>query len=1074
MISVAITLAWPGAAGAAAEKPLFAPVPAWVRPVAPPAAAAPADEAPVRFLLTDQQIAFEAARQTVYSATVMQIQTPQGLAAGNISLPWRPDTDILTVHAVRIHRGTTVIDVLASGQTFTVVRREANLENAMLDGVLTANIQPEGLQVGDRLEVALSVASSDPTLNGHAEQLAANWNGVPMARAHLRMIWPTTVPMRLRATGGLVLPKPVHAGGRTEIDIRQDDVKPVVLPKGAPRRFQLGRFVEATDYADWSALSALMAPLYRTAATLPADGPLVAEVARIRALSPDPRIRTEAALALVQDRIRYVALAMGTGGLVPATAAETWGRRYGDCKGKTALLLALLAALDVPAEPVAVSTVFGDGMDRRLPMIALFDHVLVRATVAGRPYWLDGTRTGDIALDRLEVPHYGWGLPLVATGGALVPMVPALPARPYDDVTIRIDATAGIGVPAPVRIEQVFRGDLAQSARLGLASLAGDARDRALRDYWKSRYDFIDATTMTASYDPKTGEQRMVLDGKARMDWGSYGYETDGMGIGYKADFSRDPGPDAQAPFAVPYPLYNRAKETILLPPGFETLKAGGKGDVDRTLAGIAYRRTSSLVDNMFTIEKTERAVTPEFAFADAAAAQIELRKLGEDTIYVRKPAGYRATSTEVDATLAKPATTAQDYFDRGLLMMRQEQYRVAIEEFDEALKRDPKFVWALANRGMARLMLADPEATTDIDAAALLDPRNPVMLRGRGRLAFNKGAFEDAVAAYTGSLEVEAANSYALNNRALTYYLLGNDERALEDTAEAKRVDPRWSFAYGIRARILHRQGKHDLAAAEVRDMVAAGPREIATHLEAAHLYRQMERRADAMHQFELALAIKPAVQIYVERYGARDRADLAGRQADLDAIVKLAPKSGFVLVERGRMLEQAGRRPAAIALYTTAIATRPEKPRWLMLRGILFATEGKTSAADADFARAHSLGKDPADSNGYCWGKARANVALVSALADCETALKSAPDNPAYLDSKGLVLLRLARLADARLAYDRALAKSPMLASALYGRALVRTRQGDRPGADADAARALRADPDVAQHYAEIGLTL
>ena len=61
-------------------------------------------------------------------------------------------------------------------------------------------------------------------------------------------------------------------------------------------------------------------------------------------------MRAQAALGLVQDRIRYVALAMGTGGLVPADAATTWSRRFGDCKGKTVLLLAMLRALGVTTE----------------------------------------------------------------------------------------------------------------------------------------------------------------------------------------------------------------------------------------------------------------------------------------------------------------------------------------------------------------------------------------------------------------------------------------------------------------------------------------------------------------------------------------------------------------------------------------------------------------------------------------------------------------------------------------------------------------------------------------------------
>jgi hypothetical protein len=161
----------------AADKPLFGPVPAWVRPVAPPAELK-ADEAPVRILLVDQQHLLEPGRQVLYSAFAFRIQTPQGLSAGNLSFPWRPESDEFTVHKLIIRRNGQAIDVLASGQTFTVVRREVDLESAMLDGVLTANIQPEGLQVGDVVEFAASLTSSDPVMKGHVEQIAATWTGL--------------------------------------------------------------------------------------------------------------------------------------------------------------------------------------------------------------------------------------------------------------------------------------------------------------------------------------------------------------------------------------------------------------------------------------------------------------------------------------------------------------------------------------------------------------------------------------------------------------------------------------------------------------------------------------------------------------------------------------------------------------------------------------------------------------------------------------------------------------------------------------------------------------------------------
>src|SRR4051812_39800503 len=102
-------LAATSATAYAGEKPVIGPPPAWVKPVSLPAAPLAADAGPVSVLLLDQQLNFQAGRQTVYSDTAVKIQTPQGLAIGNLSFPWRPDTDELTVHKLLIRRGDQII-----------------------------------------------------------------------------------------------------------------------------------------------------------------------------------------------------------------------------------------------------------------------------------------------------------------------------------------------------------------------------------------------------------------------------------------------------------------------------------------------------------------------------------------------------------------------------------------------------------------------------------------------------------------------------------------------------------------------------------------------------------------------------------------------------------------------------------------------------------------------------------------------------------------------------------------------------------------------------------------------------
>src|SRR5206468_8803423 len=116
----------------------FGKPPAWVAPQPIPAEVAGSPDAPLALLLTDQQTRLDPGKLAIYSELAMKIQKPEGLAAGNISIPWDPATDTVTVNKLEIHRGSQVIEVLAGGQKFITLRRESGLEAAMLDGRLTA------------------------------------------------------------------------------------------------------------------------------------------------------------------------------------------------------------------------------------------------------------------------------------------------------------------------------------------------------------------------------------------------------------------------------------------------------------------------------------------------------------------------------------------------------------------------------------------------------------------------------------------------------------------------------------------------------------------------------------------------------------------------------------------------------------------------------------------------------------------------------------------------------------------------------------------------------------------------
>jgi hypothetical protein len=76
---------------------------------------------------------------------------------------------------------------------------------------------------------------------------------------------------------------------------------------------------------------------------------------------------------IAQD-FRYVSLSLGIGGYQPRTPAEVFQTQYGDCKDKATLFIALANRIGAKAYPVLLAS--SGGVDRRLPSIHQFDHMI--------------------------------------------------------------------------------------------------------------------------------------------------------------------------------------------------------------------------------------------------------------------------------------------------------------------------------------------------------------------------------------------------------------------------------------------------------------------------------------------------------------------------------------------------------------------------------------------------------------------------------------------------------------------------------------------------------------------------
>ena len=897
---VCAALFWPAFAFAA-DQPVYAPPGDWVRPRPIPVAPAPAGAA-VQYLLIDSQSNFDASGDAVFVETAAKALTPQGLATlGTVFSIWNPETDVVTIHRLHIIRGGQTIDLLTGGKTFTVLRRETNLELAMLDGSLTATFQPEGLQVGDVLDFAATIVRRDPVLLGYSQGGGLLRFPGSVAKAYFRAVWPASKPMTWRTTDGFGPPVVTHPNGGGELAYALTDPVTPLPPTGAPSRFNDLGLIELSQFKDWAEVSTLMSPLYVKASTLAPTSPLLAEAAKIRAASPDPKVRAAAALHLVQDQVRYLFLGMNLGGLKPTDADVTWTRRFGDCKGKTALLLALLHALDIEAEPALVSTTEGDGLNERLPMLSYFDHVMVRAMIDGKVYWLDGTRPADRGLDDIDIPNFGWVLPLHGAGAQLVKLSPPPAKTPLFESRMRLDASSGLDKKAPAHLEHAFHGDAGAGLHILFSKADAVELDRYLREYWRGVVPWIDVEHVGQSYDAAVGAEVLTMDGQATIDWQDEGggirdFDLSDSSLGGNRTFKRDPGPHQAAPYAVNYPMFNDRVVMVSLPSHGAGFSLIGPGDADQTTAGIAFRRTTVIAGGVVTMHTSERSIAPEFPASEAEAASAALTKLAERDVSIRAGAAYQATVPIRQSMPSGEPMTAEEYAARGFGRVQAREYDGAIADLTEAIKRNPKVKDFFYNRGVAHYEKGeDSLAEADFSQTLQLQPDDVLALLGRGETRARLRRQDDAAADFVKAQGLTPKGSAVADRVDTLYEDLGRyaDGAAVYDRMLALPVtDQQAGEILNDRCWLRAVWGEQlDLAKADCDAALAKLPNAPGILDSRAMIYLRLKQYELALADYDAALKSQPAFAHALYGRGLAKRA--LGRRAEAEMDITAAIKA-------------------------------------------------------------------------------------------------------------------------------------------------------------------------------------
>jgi hypothetical protein len=370
------------ATGPAAHSLIVPALPAWVNtPLeVDPAASLPnptgfTPVTPTRMHLVETQV--EVAQAEEFRHYAYRIETEAGLqGAGQVSVNFAPAYQTLRWHFLRIWRDGKAREVL-DASLIQVLRQEENAERFLYHGRMTALTLLHDLRVGDVVECAYTINGRNPVFGGRFGTQLVCSSDAPMDRLYYRIKGAPGRRLQIAARGDF---KPAYqeaeVDGRTEHTWRAEGVPAVSALNDAPSHECQYAYVQATEYTDWNEVRSWARALFidgaePTPEVMTYVQPLLADCKTIED-------KADALLRFVQDDIRYVGLHLNESTHRPAAPLDVIQRRYGDCKDKSLLLVALLRGIGLEADVALVNSAWRRGVIDLQPSPLSFDHAIVR------------------------------------------------------------------------------------------------------------------------------------------------------------------------------------------------------------------------------------------------------------------------------------------------------------------------------------------------------------------------------------------------------------------------------------------------------------------------------------------------------------------------------------------------------------------------------------------------------------------------------------------------------------------------------------------------------------------------
>lgn len=490
------------------------PKPSWVKSIiSDHGDEATSTEASVRYILSEQQYNIAQEKMSRFSRISMQPINENGLEhVAEISISFNPEFEELQLHEITVSRNNSSSSRLELSE-IKVLNEDASLEKRQLNGRVKALAILEDIRVNDVITYSYTIKGTNPILGKKRfGRFYTSW-GLPVERMHLRLV--TKKDAYVQFSKNTMSSVRTDTSDTTEFNWLIKNSESVTNEDLYPSWYNPYSYIDFSEYQNWEQVNQWAIDLY---SNYEISNELESQITHWKNQQPTKLDQVSSALQFVQDEVRYFGIEVGENTHLPFSPAEVFERRYGDCKDKTTLLIAILKKLGIDAYPALVSSYAGKILDQQIPSPGVFDHVIVNMKYDSENYWLDGT----ISHQRGGINHIGFldyknALVVKSNTNALTKI--HRPNGRRSLVQTKEDFKLDKSGEAELWVETIYSGIRADSLRHSIASNGLESLEENFLNFYSSSYPKIESISTMKATDDDSKNQITIYSKYKIKDW---------------------------------------------------------------------------------------------------------------------------------------------------------------------------------------------------------------------------------------------------------------------------------------------------------------------------------------------------------------------------------------------------------------------------------------------------------------------------------------------------------------------------------------------------------------------------